>query len=114
MVHNQTLKDPVATPEIDGRSRGRRSRDESIAAEPQIAHPELPPDASPSPLEDHMSLDIKESDWKIFRQVHETALDRFCQKVLSEVTHLFADTGKSNHERFGSLYGLIKNRDKRP
>jgi len=59
-----------------------------------------------------MSLDIKESDWKIFRQVHETALDRFCQKVLSEVTHLTADTGKSNHERYGELYGLIKKRDK--
>jgi hypothetical protein len=35
----------------DSRSPERRARDEQIAAEPQMAPPDLPPDASPLPME---------------------------------------------------------------
>ncbi len=44
----------MATPEADGRSPGRRARDEEIAAEPQLAPIELPPDAPSSPMEAHL------------------------------------------------------------
>lgn len=44
----------MTTPEIDRRSPGRRARDEQTAAEPQMAPPELPPDATPSPMESHL------------------------------------------------------------
>ena len=38
---------------IDQRSAERRARDEQIALEPQLALPELPPDAISSPVEVH-------------------------------------------------------------
>jgi hypothetical protein len=44
----------MTTPGVDQRSPGRRARDEQIAAEPQLAPLELPPDATPSPVEAHL------------------------------------------------------------
>jgi hypothetical protein len=44
----------MTTPGADQRSPGRRARDEQIAAEPQLAPLELPPDVAPSPLEAHL------------------------------------------------------------
>jgi len=44
----------MTTPGVDQRSPGRRARDEQIAAEPQLAPLELPPDAAPSPVEAHL------------------------------------------------------------
>lgn len=44
----------MATPETDCRSPERRTRDEQIAAEPPLAPLELPPDASPLPVETHL------------------------------------------------------------
>jgi hypothetical protein len=44
----------MTTPGADQRSPGRRARDELIAAEPQLAPPELPPDATTSPMEAHL------------------------------------------------------------
>lgn len=43
-------------------------------------------------------MDIKESDWKVFRKVRQLALERFCEQVLSEVKILASnpsDTGSS-------------------
>ncbi len=44
----------MSTPGVDQRSPGRRARDEQIAAEPQMAALELPPDAAPSLVEAHL------------------------------------------------------------
>jgi hypothetical protein len=44
----------MTTPGVDQRSPGRRARDEQIAAEPQLAPLELPPDAVPSSVEAHL------------------------------------------------------------
>jgi hypothetical protein len=44
----------MTTPEIDQRSPGRRTRDEQIAAEPQMAPRELPSDAPSAPVETHL------------------------------------------------------------
>ena len=35
-----------------------------------------------------MERGINESDWKLFRQLQPLALDRFCQRVLAEVSRL--------------------------
>lgn len=59
-----------------------------------------------------MSRAIKESDWKLFRQLHPIVLDRFCQRALSEIAHVVADDGKSSHQRYLDIYRLIKRRDK--
>ncbi|MEX0711325.1 MAG: hypothetical protein WD278_03180 [Pirellulales bacterium] len=45
----------MATPDIDKRSPERRAQDEQIAAEPQMAPPELPADASSAPVETHVA-----------------------------------------------------------
>jgi len=45
----------MTTPGIDQRSPGRRAEDEQIAAEPQMAALELPPDAAPLSVEIHLA-----------------------------------------------------------
>ncbi|HEV3237164.1 MAG TPA: hypothetical protein VGZ25_09265 [Gemmataceae bacterium] len=59
-----------------------------------------------------MSPHIKESDWKIFRDLQPLALDRFCQRVLLEAAEQISDSGKTSHERYLGLYRLLKRRDK--
>jgi hypothetical protein len=59
-----------------------------------------------------MQRDIKESDWKKFRQLRLIALDRFCQRVLSEINVISSDLSKTNHERYGKVFGIIEKRDK--
>jgi hypothetical protein len=53
-----------------------------------------------------------ESDWKLFRKLEVLALDRFCQRVLAEVSGLVADAVKTNHERYLAVYKLVRRRDK--
>jgi len=55
--------------------------------------------------------EIKESDWKIFRQLHEVTLERFCERVLDESDPLRRDTTRSAHERYVAIYQLFHKRD---
>jgi hypothetical protein len=55
---------------------------------------------------------IPESDWKIFRQLQPLALERFCQRVLDEVSQVAADTSKSSHERYLEVFRLLQQQDK--
>lgn len=52
-----------------------------------------------------------EADWRVFRELRELALERFCERVLGEIRKL-TDEGGSYHERYGKIYGLILKRDK--
>jgi hypothetical protein len=45
----------MPTPEIDDRSPARRKLDEQIAGEAKLSPPELPAEATPSPVEDHLA-----------------------------------------------------------
>lgn len=54
--------------------------------------------------------DIPESDWKQLRQLHPLALDRFCQRVLSEMTQLASDATMNVHERYLAVFDLISRR----
>ncbi len=56
--------------------------------------------------------EIKESDWKIFRQLYPVSLERFCQRVLDENERLLNDTGQGVHERYVAIYQLFHQRDK--
>jgi len=56
--------------------------------------------------------EIKESDWKIFRQLHAVALERFCQRVLDESERMRGDMTRSAHERYVAIYQLFHERDK--
>ena len=63
-------------------------------------------------LQQTVMREIKESDWKLFRQLHAVALERFCQCVLNESELLQRDSTRSAHERYLALYQLVHNRNK--
>ena len=58
-----------------------------------------------------MSRSIPERDWKVFRELRQVALERFCDKILTEAKAEIERPGKSSHEKYLSLYKLIEDRD---
>jgi len=56
-------------------------------------------------------MDIKESDWKVFRRLHSIALERYCQRVLEEVM-LAATCNDSYHDCYLKVYRLMQDRDR--
>ena len=59
-----------------------------------------------------MAREIKESDWKVFRRLHEIALERFSERVLEEVRLATTDVKDGYYECYLKVYALIRNRDK--
>ena len=59
-----------------------------------------------------MSRGIAESDWKILRELHPIALDRFCHRILKEIESAIADSSRSHHQRYRAIYGLVGRRDR--
>jgi hypothetical protein len=57
------------------------------------------------------SHSVPERDWKTFRELREVALDRLCERALSEIDAVVRNSEKSNHERFRELYGLVRDRN---
>ena len=58
-----------------------------------------------------MANDIRESDWKVFKAVHAVAQERFCERILSEVTRLAGDVSTGSHERYLLVYELVQQRN---
>jgi hypothetical protein len=54
-------------------------------------------------------MEIKESDWKVFRRLHSVALERYCRRVLEEL-RVAAECKGDYHDCYRSLYRLIKAR----
>ena len=46
---------------------------------------------------------IKESDWKILRQVHSEVLERSCEQILSEVERINSDRTKCFDEKYAVI-----------
>ena len=57
-------------------------------------------------------MGIPESDWKRFRKLHPVALERLCKKILGEVSTVSRDNSMSFHERYGKVFGIIRDRDR--
>jgi hypothetical protein len=55
---------------------------------------------------------IPESDWKIFKQIHPVALERFAKRVVDEVAALLKDNSKSSHALYLVICKLIERRNK--
>jgi translation initiation factor 2 alpha subunit (eIF-2alpha) len=55
---------------------------------------------------------MKESEWKKFRKLREICLERLCERVLQEAERICNSDNQSAHERYGNLYGLMRDRDK--
>ena len=60
-----------------------------------------------------MASRINEADWKLFREVRGRALERFCERVLSEVSRLAAETDQSSHRRYLAVFELLQRQDER-
>jgi hypothetical protein len=58
-----------------------------------------------------LAYGIRESDWKIFRELREVALDRLCRRILDEASELLTDGSRSHHERYRALSILLRDRD---
>ena len=56
--------------------------------------------------------DISPADWRIFKPLRETALERFCERVLDEIARISADQNKTQHQRYLAIYRLTRERDK--
>jgi len=59
-----------------------------------------------------MSRDIPERDWKVFREIHPLARERFCERVLSEIARASSAPDQGAHERYLKVYEMIRDRDK--
>jgi hypothetical protein len=59
-----------------------------------------------------MPTTLPERDWKVFRELREVALDRFCQRALADVEAVIRGQGRTILERYHEVYRLVKDRDK--
>jgi len=56
---------------------------------------------------------ISESDWKKFKRIKASALERFCGGAIEAFEQAIEDHEASNHARYLNLYKLVKDYDKR-
>jgi inhibitor of KinA sporulation pathway (predicted exonuclease) len=56
--------------------------------------------------------EIKESDWKILRELYSVSLERFCRQILLEVKQIDADGAKSFHQKYLDIFRLVQRRDR--
>ena len=58
-----------------------------------------------------MMRTISEPDWKLFSQLRPLALDRYCQRVLSDIEGLAHDGARTAHERYLAIYEVVQERN---
>jgi hypothetical protein len=56
---------------------------------------------------------MKESDWNIFKQIKENAIELFCNNALSEYEEVLKEKNEKSQETYTYLYRLVVNRDKK-
>src|SRR5690349_17246983 len=59
-----------------------------------------------------MAPEIRESDWKLLRDLKPVALERFCDRVLTELAALSTADGKGAHERYLAVFDQLTRRDR--
>ena len=57
-------------------------------------------------------MNIKESDWKIYKKIKEKAVSKFCQQTLEEFLEIIHNKTDSAHDRYEKLYKAAEKRDK--
>jgi hypothetical protein len=58
-----------------------------------------------------MSSDIPESDWRRFKEIHKKLLERYCARILEEVSAASECAEGSAHDRYLMVYELIDERN---
>jgi len=59
-----------------------------------------------------MEGDLPESDWKVVRNLHDIARERFCQRVLADIERINAVAIQKAHTRYLEIFKLIEEQDK--
>ena len=59
-----------------------------------------------------MMVQIKEPDWKILRQLHAVALERFCEQILLEIERVNSDRVRGFHRKYLDMWEVMRRRDK--
>ena len=54
---------------------------------------------------------MNESDWKIFKNIKELAIEKYCSVVLDEARDIVLNDNESSHETYLYLYKILQNRD---
>ncbi len=54
---------------------------------------------------------MKESDWKVFKEIKKGAIEKFCTNVLYEFLNVINNENENVHERYLQLYKLVQDRD---
>jgi hypothetical protein len=57
-----------------------------------------------------MDAGIPERDWKVFRELRTLALERLCQKALSEIAHVSVSP-ETAHQKYLRIFKIIHERD---
>lgn len=57
-------------------------------------------------------MSVSDNDWKKYRELHELALDRFCQGALANAQTIAQNEALSAHARFRTLHRMMRSRDK--
>lgn len=57
------------------------------------------------------SHEFPESDWKVFRELRDVALERFCKRTLEDLQPLLRDASRTHHERYLDVFRLLRARD---
>ncbi|HTV48761.1 MAG TPA: hypothetical protein VMG59_10000 [Phycisphaerae bacterium] len=59
-----------------------------------------------------MSREIPESDWKLFRKLHEIVVERFYQRTISDIERLLLEKNGTSREQFWNAFELMNQRRK--
>jgi len=58
-----------------------------------------------------MAREIKETDWKLFRQLQLIALERLSERIIAEVKIISSDTDNTFHQRYLGIFDLIQSQN---
>ncbi len=56
---------------------------------------------------------MKESDWKVFVEIKDKAIEKYCTLALEESQEVISDTKVHVHNRYLFLYKLLQNSNKK-
>jgi hypothetical protein len=55
--------------------------------------------------------ELPEADWKVFRELRQVALERFCQRALADLDAVLRDDSQTSHQRYRNAFQLLETRD---
>lgn len=59
-----------------------------------------------------LNTDVAKSEWKHFKVVRESALERLCKRALTTLVAVASESSKTQHEHFLLIYSEIKDYDR--